>query len=145
MRSVGDSAFYNCNSILYIDLVNTEEVGTSAFQCAGKGSRLECVVFGESLRTLGRNAFTGCKDLAELEVYCVRPSGMDEAFQGLDLGSMKLYATSDVAEDWVGFDVELLDEPEEEPDRTMMYVVVGMIVFFIVAGILSLKYRTGFE
>ena len=145
VRSVGDSAFYNCNSILYIDLVNTEEVGTSAFQCAGKGSRLECVVFGESLRTLGRNAFTGCKDLAELEVYCVRPSGMDEAFQGLDLGSMKLYATSDVAEDWVGFDVELLDEPEEEPDRTMMYVVVGMIVFFIVAGILSLKYRTGFE
>lgn len=145
VRFVGDLAFYNCDSILYIDLMNVEEVGTNAFQCAGKGSRLECVVFGESLKALGRNAFAGCKDLAELEVYCVRPSGMDEAFQGLDLRSMKLYATSDVADDWVGFDIELLDEPEEEPDHTMAYVVIGMIAFFIIAGSLSLKYRTRFE
>ncbi len=143
--SIGNSAFYNCTSILYIDLMNTETVGNGAFQCAGKGSRLECVVFGEPLTSLGRNAFSGCTDLAEMEVYCVRPSGMDDAFQGVDLEGIRLYATSDVAGDWSGFDIELLDEPEEGEDHTMTYVVVGMIVFFVVAGILSLKYRTKFE
>ncbi len=143
--SIGDSAFYNCDSILYIDLMSTETVGSGAFQCAGKGSRLECVVFGESLTTLGRNAFSGCTDLAEMEVYCPKPSGMDEAFQGVDLKGIRLYATSDVAGDWSDFDIELLDEPEEGADHTMTYVVVGMIVFFVVAGILSLKYRTKFE
>jgi len=145
VRSIGDSAFYNCSSILYFDLMNTEEVGKSAFQCAGKGSRLECVVFGEPLKSLGNNAFAGCTDLAELEVYCLRPMGMDGAFQGVDIGNIKLYAVSDVAGDWSDYNPELLDEPEEEPDRTMTYVVLGMIVFFIILGMLSMKYRTKFE
>ena len=145
VTSIGNSAFYNCNSILYIDLMNTETVGSGAFQCAGKGSHLECVVLGESLTSLGRNAFSGCTDLAEMEVYCVRPSGIDDAFQGVDLENIILYATSDVVGDWSGFNIELLDEPEDEPERTMTYVAVGMIVFFIVAGILSMKYRMKFE
>ncbi len=143
--SIGDSAFYNCIGILYIDLMNAESVGNSAFQCAGGGSRLDCVVFGEPLRSLGRNAFSGCTSLAEMEVYCKRPSGMDDAFGGVDLAGVKVYATSDVAGDWSDFDVELLDEPEEPPDRTMTYVVLGMIAFFVVAGILSFRYRTKFE
>ncbi len=70
---------------------------------------------------------------------------MDGAFQGVDLTEMKVYATSDVAGDWSDFDVELLDEPEEPPDRTMTYIVLGMIAFFVVAGILSFRYRTKFE
>ena len=145
VKEIGDSAFYNCTSILYIDLMNTEIVGSGAFQCSGKGSLLECVVMGEPLRSLGRNAFANCTDLAEIEAYCEMPSGMDQAFANVDLSSIQYYATSNVAGSWSGYSVELLDEPEEEPDRTMTYVVIGMIVFFVIAGILSLKYRTKFE
>jgi hypothetical protein len=145
VRTIGPSAFYNCSNLLYIDLMNTETVGTSAFQCAGRPSSLECVVFGEPLRDLGRNSFANCMDLAELEAYCNMPPGMADAFAGVDLDSLQYYATSDVAESWSQYSVELLDEPEPGPDHTMTYIVVGMIVFFIIAGALSLKYRTKLE
>lgn len=142
---IGNSAFYNCSSLLYIDLVNCETVGASAFQCTGQGSRLECVVFGESLRSVGRSAFADCGDLAEMEVYCERPEGMDDAFRGVDLGAVRFYATSAVAGSWAGYEVELLDAVEEDEDNTMTYVVLWMVLFFIVAGVLSVKYRTKFE
>ena len=143
--TIGDSAFYNCSNMLYIDLMNVETVGKSAFQCTGRSSYLDCVVFGDRLRSLGANAFAGCSDLAELEVYCGMPSGMDGAFNGADWGSIKVYALSSVAGEWPGFNVELLDTPEDEPSHTMAIVVIGMIVFFVIAGYLSFKYRIKFE
>lgn len=145
VTEIGDSAFYNCTSILYIDLMNTEAVGSGAFQCSGKGSLLECVVLGQPLTTLGRNSFANCTDLAELEAYCNMPPDMEAAFTGVDLDSIQYYAASDVAASWSQYSVELLDEPEGEPDRTMTYVVIGMIAFFVIAGMLSLKYRMKFE
>lgn len=145
---VGHDAILACSSKAFSRVALPSSVmfvGASAFQCTGQGSRLECVVFGESLRSVGLSAFADCGDLAEMEVYCERPEGMDDAFRGVDLGAVRFYATSVVAGSWAGYEVELLDAVEEDEDNTMTYVVLGMVLFFIVAGALSVKYRTKFE
>ncbi len=147
VTKIGNSAFYNCSGILYIDLMNVKEVGSNAFQCAGKPSYLECVVMGEPLETIGDSAFGNCQNIAEIEAYCSMPGNMESAFRGVELDSVTYYVSSDVSGSWdVGGTLEILDEGfADEKDNTMAYVVIGMIVFFIILGILSVKYRTKFE
>ncbi len=147
VTKIGNSAFYNCSGILYIDLMNVKEVGSSAFQCAGKPSYLECVVMGEPLETIGDSAFGNCLNIAEIEAYCAMPSNMESAFKGVELDSVTYYVSSDVSGSWkVNGTLEILDDGfADEKDNTMAYVVIGMIVFFIILGIFSVKYRTKFE
>ena len=144
VRTIGESAFFNCGSILYMDLNNAVSVGRSAFANSGSASMLECVVFGEPLSSLGAGAFSNCSSIAEIEAYCPWPGGMDEAFPGLDLGSVSYYVETEDYDTWKShYDkVELLDEVvEERKDNTMTYVSVGLLIFFVAAGILSFRYR----
>ena len=144
VKTIGEGAFFNCSSILYMDLNNVVSVGRNAFANSGSTSMLECVVFGESLATLGSGSFSNCASIAEIEAYCARPDSMDDAFTGVDLESVSYYVETEDYDTWKAhYDkVELLDEAiEEKKDHTMTYVSVGLLIFFIIAGILSFRYR----
>ncbi len=144
VKTIGEGAFFNCSSILYMDLNNVVSVGRNAFANSGSTSMLECVVFGESLATLGSGSFSNCASIAEIEAYCARPDSMDDAFNGVDLESVSYYVETEDYDTWKAhYDkVELLDEAiEEKNDHTMTYVSVGLLIFFIIAGILSFRYR----
>jgi hypothetical protein len=141
---IGDRAFFNCRSISYVDLNNVESVGIEAFGNSGASPLLECVVMGERLESLGAGAFSNCSAVEEIEAYCSKPYGMEEAFRGVDLSSVKYYVTSAHQGDWSKdySDIELLDEEEVvKKDHTMAYITVGLLVFFVAAGILSYRYR----
>ncbi len=147
VTTIGNRAFYNCGGILYIDLMNVKEVGSEAFLCAGGKSYLECVVMGEPLVSLGNSAFGNCSNVAEIEAYCNMPDNLSSVFSGVELGGITYYISSNVSGTWdVQGNVEILtDDFEDERDNTMVHVVIGMIVFFVISGILSFKYRTKFE
>ena len=144
VREIGEGAFFNCRSITYVDLNNAETIGREAFGNSGATSLLECVVMGADLKQLGTGAFSNCTSVEEIEAYCPKPDSMDEAFQGVDLASVKYYVTSANQGSWNEdySDVELLDEEiVVKKDHTMAYISVGLLVFFVIAGILSYKYR----
>ena len=144
VRTIGEGAFFNCSSLLYMDLNNVVSVGRTAFSNSGAAPLLECVVFGESLASLGEGSFSNCTSLAEIEAYCPRPGGMDEAFAGVDLGSISYYVKTEDYDGWKAHydNVDLLDEAvEEKKDHTMTYVIIGLLVFFVIAGLVSFRYR----
>lgn len=140
VTSIGDNAFYNCGGLLYIDLMNTVTVGSNAFQSPSGGSKLECVVLGDTLKTLGKNAFGNCRDIAEIEAYCAMPDNFREAFQGVDLDSVKFYVASGMEGKWSDFeDVVVLEGTiVEGRDYSMAIVVIALIAFFVIAGKLSM-------
>ena len=144
VTEIGDGAFFNCRSIPYVDLNNVEALGRNAFGNSGSVPLLECVVLGGPLRSLGAGAFSNCVSIEEIEAYCAKPDGMEDAFQGVDLSSVTYYVTSATQDGWRESyeDVELLDEEiAVEKDHTMAYVSIGLLIFFVLAAILSYRYR----
>ncbi len=144
VKTIGEGAFYNCSSLLYMDFNNVQSIGYNAFSNSGSTSMLDCVVFGEPLVALGSGAFSNCTSIAEIEAYCPRPDNMDEAFTGVDLESVSYYVETEDYDTWKShYDkVDLLDEVvEEKKDHTMTYVSIGLLIFFVIAGIVSLRYR----
>jgi hypothetical protein len=62
----------------------------------------------------------------------------------VDLSSVTYYVTSATQDGWRESykDVELLDEEiAVEKDHTMAYVSIGLLIFFVLAAILSYRYR----
>ncbi len=144
LKSIGNGAFYNCGDITYIDLAEVETLGSDAFANSRASSELECVVIGESMASMGAGAFSGCSSIAEIEAHGPRPSNMDEVFPGVDLSSVKYYVETEDRRSWEEHysDVEILDEDENvSKDNSLTYFTLGMLAFFVIAGLVSLRYR----
>ena len=144
VKSIGNSAFYNCGDITYVDLAGVESLGSDAFANSRSSSELECVVIGESMKTMGTGAFSGCSSIAEIEAHCPWPANIQEVFSGLDLSSVKYYVETEDRKSWEEHysDVEILDEEDNvKKDNSLTYFTLGMLVFFIIAGIVSFRYR----
>ena len=61
VKSIGDRAFYRCESLVSVDLGGVETIDFQAFSfCIS----LETVIAGASLKTVGFESFFGCYDLA---------------------------------------------------------------------------------
>jgi len=81
LKSIGDSAFYNC-ALTDITLPEgLEKVEHSAF----RGTKLEKLVLPESVTSVGGSAFSGCKLLADVEIRGEDTAMGANAFSGCPL------------------------------------------------------------
>ena len=78
VTSIGSSAFYNCDNILFIN-TNARYIGNSAF---ANCNRLVSVTLGDSVQTLGSGAFSGCFRLNNVMLGESITSIGDSAFRG---------------------------------------------------------------
>ncbi|MBR7152489.1 MAG: leucine-rich repeat protein [Candidatus Methanomethylophilaceae archaeon] len=139
---IGDNAFRNCSGMQFVDLNNVVQVGANSFRSDSGDSSMEFVVIGAGITGLGDSAFSGNSSITEIEAHCPYFDSFEQAFDGLDLDSVIIYASNDVMDSWSGYDVEPLEERmEEDDDHLLLYVEVGLIVFFFIVGAVSLRYR----
>lgn len=63
--SVGDSAFLNCTNLKNVTLVNTVQIGASAFE---NNTAMSRIAFPETLTSIGNGAFRSCTKLESAEI-----------------------------------------------------------------------------
>ena len=77
VETIGNSAFYNCSGLTSVDLSNVETIGNSAFyNCSGLIS-----VDLSNVETIGYNAFSYCSGLTSIDLSNVETIG-NYAFRG---------------------------------------------------------------
>jgi len=81
VETIGDAAFWGCDSLKSINLANAKKIGNMAFsKCIG----LENIEFGTNLVEIGRSAFYGCNKLDSVKL----PDGLKvlwvSAFENCD-------------------------------------------------------------
>lgn len=75
MKSVGEGAFFGCESLKSATITDSEEIGQSAFWGC---SALEKVTLPANLTTIGVSAFWGCTNLTEIDI----PEGVNTIYYG---------------------------------------------------------------
>lgn len=67
VTSIGNNAFYGCNSIHWIDLPNSlQRIGENAFSGL---NRITELTVPSSINSIGNGAFSGCTNLKDLNLY----------------------------------------------------------------------------
>ena len=81
---IGDSAFWGCHSLKFIDIPNSvKSVGNAAFE----GCNLTAVVIPESVTSIGKGAFS-CQNLTSVNCLAKKvPTADPEAFESLTVTS----------------------------------------------------------
>lgn len=139
---IADNAFYNCTGLQYVDLNNVTEVGKNAFYASGVSS-LEFIVMGENLTVLGKNSFANNTSLSELEVHCQLFSSFADAFEGVDLNKVEIFASDNVLSSWSAYNAQPIDEPDPHKDERLLHAVeAGLIIFFLIVGIAAFYIKT---
>lgn len=71
MKSVGEGAFFGCESLKSATITDSEEIGATAFNCC---YALEQVTLPANLTTINNMAFASCSKLTEIEI----PKGVNK-------------------------------------------------------------------
>lgn len=71
MKSVGEGAFFGCESLKSATITDSEEIGATAFNCC---YALEQVTLPANLTTINNLAFTSCRKLTEIDI----PKGVNK-------------------------------------------------------------------
>ncbi len=98
------NCFSNCSALAYVDLGNVVEIESFAFENC---TSLESLRLPESLRTIGRSAFSGCSNLYEI----VNDSDLDIIAGSSEHGMVSYYAGNVHASGESGMFVDIIDGP----------------------------------
>ena len=138
VRSIGSYAFRDCVGLKYVDLNKASHIGIGAFQSSSGSSALEFVVIGKNLSDMSEDAFSGNTSLMELEIHCSHFDSFESAFHDVGLDNVTLFVANEYLDGWRMYNAVPLVEEEEKDDRTLLHTVeIGLLVFFIVIGVVS--------
>lgn len=148
VRTIGNEAFYGCTSLKSIDF---DEIQSISYRSFGKCTSLDYVVFSESLKDLGEDAFRGCTSLSGSYFEGAMPAIGDNAFKNAD-DDFKVHYLKSNAASWSGFnayDSAVWDgsSPSSSSgiDNSLMILIaaIAVLVVLVVSIVFIFKKKKG--
>ena len=147
VTAIGDNAFLKCSQLSFMDLNMVQSIGRDSFRLC---TSLEAVILGPDFRDIAIGSFAEDTMLEEIEAHCPQPAGLGKAFivnesEGEVIPQeITFYVKSTVTDEW-DIPCQVLveeDDLKKKPSNHLDWVLGGMIVFFVIAGIFSLRLKS---